>query len=105
MIKFGSFNRTIIEHLVSLLTQSLLINTTSTAASTLTAVHVRAISGLQIMVGWHRGKGQYHIKYPSSKTAKSACHFSNGIKTNPAAICLLQYMLNANQYGSETTEI
>lgn len=62
MIKFKSFNRTIIEHLVSLLTQSLLINKTSTAASTLTAVHVQAISGHQIMVGWHRGIVQYHIK-------------------------------------------
>lgn len=46
---------------MSLLTQSLLINKTSTAASTLTAVHVQAISGHQIMVGWHRGIGQYHI--------------------------------------------
>lgn len=72
MIKFRSFNRTIIEHLVSLLTQSLLINKTSTAAYTLTAVHVKAISGDQIMVGWHRGIGQYHIKNSSFKPAKSA---------------------------------
>lgn len=72
MIKFTSFNRTIIEHLVSLLTQSLLINKTSTAASTLTAVHVQAISGHQIMVGWHRGIGEYHIKYSSLNPAKSA---------------------------------